>query len=59
MAPKTFRLSATMSSNKLLPEKPVLDRIFEGKETVKETDQGFQIVGKLEGDTAALNGKPV
>ena len=53
MAPKTFRLSATVINDKLPPEKPVLDCIFEGKGTVKETNQGFRIEDKLEGDLKA------
>jgi len=56
MIQKKFRLSATVSSDNPPAIKPVLNRIFEGKGTVKETDQGFEIDAELEGESAvALN----
>jgi ribosomal protein L16/L10AE len=56
MVQKKFRLSAKVSSDNPPVIKPVLDRIFEGMGTVKETDQGFEIDAELEGESAvALN----
>ena len=56
MVQKKFRLSAKVSSDNPSALKPVLDRIFESKGTVKEIDQGFEIDAELEGESAvALN----
>jgi hypothetical protein len=56
MVQKKFRLSAKVSSDNPPAIKPVVDRIFEGKGTVKKTDQGFEIDAELEGESAvALN----
>jgi hypothetical protein len=54
MVQKKFRLSAKVSSDNPSIVKPVLDRIFESKGTVKETDQGFEIDAELEGESAVV-----
>jgi ribosomal protein L16/L10AE len=56
MVQKKFRLSAKVSSDNPPAIKPILDRIFEGKGTVIEVPQGFEIDAELEGESAvALN----
>ena len=47
MVQKKFRLSAKVSSDNPPAIKPALERIFEGKGTIKETDQGFEIDAEL------------
>ena len=54
MVQKKFRLSAKVSSDNPPAIKPVLERIFEGKGTIKETDQGFEIDAELEGEGAVV-----
>jgi ribosomal protein L16/L10AE len=56
MVQKKFKLSAKVSSDNPPAIKPVLNRIFEGKGTVKEVASGFEIDAELEGESAvALN----
>jgi len=56
MVQKKFRLSAKVSSNNPSAVKPVLDRAFKDKGTVKEVAQGLEIDAELEGESAvALN----
>ena len=52
MVQKKFRLSAKVSSDNPPAIKPVLERIFEGKGTIKETNKGFEIDAELEGESA-------
>ena len=51
---KKFRLSAKVSSDNLQAIKAVLERIFESKGTIKETDKGFEIHAELEGESAVV-----
>jgi len=52
MVQKKFRLSAKVSSDNPSVVKPILDRIFEGRGTVKGIDLGFEIDAELEGESA-------
>ena len=52
MVQKKFRLSAKVSSDNPSPVKTVLERLIENKGIVKKTDQGFEIDGELEGESA-------
>ena len=52
MSQKKFRLLAKVSSDNLSAIKPVLERIIENKGTIRETDQGFEVEAKLEGESA-------
>ena len=54
MVQKKFRLLAKVSSDNPPAIKPVLDRIVEGKGTVKKTDQGFEIDAELEGESPVV-----
>jgi hypothetical protein len=52
MVSKTFRLSAKVSSNNPSAIKPALERLIGNSGTIKATEDGFEIVAELEGESA-------
>jgi hypothetical protein len=52
MPRKKFDLSATVSSDNPSAVKPVLEKIIGSNGSIKETDDGFEIHARLEGESA-------
>jgi hypothetical protein len=54
MAQRKFRLRANVSSDNPAVIKAALERIIANKGTIRQTDQGFEVVADLEGESARV-----
>jgi hypothetical protein len=52
MVQRTFRVSASVSSDTPSAIESILGRIFRDKGTIRPTSEGFEVEGNLEGESA-------